>query len=76
MAKEDIVTREVSYAGRACELKAFVAEPVAAESSPAAIVSAAARRSTATRLPDLLRLRRERRMDPAGRNRDFSLRRQ
>ena len=38
MAKEDIVTREVSYAGRACELKAFAAEPAAAESSPAVIV--------------------------------------
>ena len=34
----DIVTREVSYAGRACTLKAFVAEPAGAESSPAAIV--------------------------------------
>jgi len=38
MAKEDIATREVSYAGRACALKAYVAEPAAAESSPAAIV--------------------------------------
>ena len=38
MAKGDIVTREVTYAGRACALKAYVAEPVDAESSPAAIV--------------------------------------
>ena len=38
MAKGDIVTREVSYAGRACGLKAYVAEPAAAETSPAAIV--------------------------------------
>jgi carboxymethylenebutenolidase len=38
MAKGDIVTREVTYAGRACALKAFVAEPADAESSPAAIV--------------------------------------
>ena len=38
MATEAIVTREVSYAGRACAIKAFVAEPAAAESSPATIV--------------------------------------
>ncbi|HWJ40373.1 MAG TPA: dienelactone hydrolase family protein [Candidatus Limnocylindrales bacterium] len=38
MAKGDIVTREVTYAGHACSLKAYVAEPVDAESSPAAIV--------------------------------------
>ncbi len=38
MAKEDIVTREVSYPGDACTLKAYVAEPAAAESSPAVIV--------------------------------------
>ena len=38
MAKGDIVTREVTYAGPACALKAFVAEPADAESSPAAIV--------------------------------------
>ena len=40
MAKGDIVTREVNYAGRACALKAFIAEPAAASSSPAAIVAA------------------------------------
>jgi carboxymethylenebutenolidase len=38
MAKEDIVMREVSYAGRACALKAYIAEPAAAKTSPAAIV--------------------------------------
>jgi len=38
MAKADIVTREVSYAGQACALKAYVAEPAGVESSPAAIV--------------------------------------
>jgi len=38
VATKDIVTREVSYAGRACTIKAFIAEPAGAESSPAAIV--------------------------------------
>ena len=38
MAKGDIVTREVTYAGHACSLKAYVAEPADAEWSPAAIV--------------------------------------
>ena len=38
MANVDIVTREVSYAGRACTIKAFVAEPAGAATSPAAIV--------------------------------------
>ncbi len=38
MANADIVTREVSYAGRACALKAFVAEPAGVETAPAAIV--------------------------------------
>ena len=38
MANMDIVTREVSYAGRACTIRAFVAEPAGAATSPAAIV--------------------------------------
>jgi carboxymethylenebutenolidase len=38
MANKDIVTRDVSFAGVACTIKAFVAEPAAAETSPAAIV--------------------------------------
>jgi carboxymethylenebutenolidase len=38
MAKGNIITREVTYAGPACTLNAFVAEPADAESSPAAIV--------------------------------------
>ena len=38
MATADIVTRETNYAGRACALKAFIAEPAAAMSSPAVIV--------------------------------------
>ena len=38
MANKDIVTREVTYAGRACALKAYVAEPAGVEPSPAAIV--------------------------------------
>jgi len=38
MAKGNIITREVTYAGPACMLKAFVAEPADAASSPAAIV--------------------------------------
>ena len=38
MAKGDIITREVTYAGPACALNAFVAEPADADSSPAAIV--------------------------------------
>ena len=38
MAREAIVTREVRFVGRACAIKAFVAEPAAAESSPATIV--------------------------------------
>ncbi len=38
MAKGDIVTREVTYQGRACALKAYVAEPAGTLSSPAAIV--------------------------------------
>jgi carboxymethylenebutenolidase len=38
MANTDIVTREVNYTGRACALKAFAAEPAAAESAPAVIV--------------------------------------
>jgi carboxymethylenebutenolidase len=38
MAKQDIVTRDVSYAGRACTIKAYVAQPAAEESAPAAIV--------------------------------------
>ena len=33
-----MVTREVSYAGNACKIKAFVAEPAIATTSPAAIV--------------------------------------
>ena len=38
MAKGDIVTREVTYMGPACALKAYVAEPASAETSPAVIV--------------------------------------
>jgi carboxymethylenebutenolidase len=38
MATTDIVTREASYPGRACGLKAFVAEPAGVISSPAVIV--------------------------------------
>ncbi|MGH7923192.1 MAG: dienelactone hydrolase family protein [Candidatus Binatus sp.] len=38
MTNADIVTREVTYAGRACGLKAYVAEPAGVESVPAAIV--------------------------------------
>lgn len=38
MAKQDILTRDVSYAGRACTIKAYVAQPAAEESAPAAIV--------------------------------------
>jgi carboxymethylenebutenolidase len=38
MVKEDIVTREVAYAGPACTVKAYVAQPAADESAPAAIV--------------------------------------
>ena len=33
-----MITREVSYAGRACTIKAFVAEPASATTSPAVIV--------------------------------------
>jgi carboxymethylenebutenolidase len=38
MVTADIVTREASYAGRACALKAFIAEPAALMSPPAVIV--------------------------------------
>ena len=38
MAKEDIVSREVAYPGLACRIKAYVAQPAAEESAPAAIV--------------------------------------
>jgi carboxymethylenebutenolidase len=38
MANKDIVSREVSYPGRACELKAFVAEPADDGARPAVIV--------------------------------------
>ena len=38
MAKEDIVSREVNYPGRACTIKAYVAQPAAEESAPATIV--------------------------------------
>lgn len=38
MAKHDILTRDVNYAGRACTIKAYVAQPAAEESAPAAIV--------------------------------------
>jgi carboxymethylenebutenolidase len=38
MADEKFATREVSFAGRACELKAFVAEPAGTASRPAVIV--------------------------------------
>ncbi len=31
MANKEIVTREVTYAGRACALKAYVAEPAGVE---------------------------------------------
>ncbi len=38
MASERVVTRDVSYAGKACELKAYVAEPPGTEARPAVIV--------------------------------------
>jgi carboxymethylenebutenolidase len=38
MTSKDIVTRDASYAGSACTIKAFVAEPAGAATSPAAIV--------------------------------------
>ena len=38
MAKGDLVTREVTYVGRACGIKAYVAEPLASDSPPAVIV--------------------------------------
>lgn len=38
MAKHDILTRDVNYAGRACTIKAYIAQPAAEESAPAAIV--------------------------------------
>jgi carboxymethylenebutenolidase len=38
MAKHGILTRDVNYAGRACTIKAYVAQPAAEESAPAAIV--------------------------------------
>ena len=38
MAKEDIVSREVNYPGRACTIKAYVAQPAGEESAPATIV--------------------------------------
>ncbi|HEV2170904.1 MAG TPA: dienelactone hydrolase family protein, partial [Candidatus Binatus sp.] len=38
MAKQDIVTRDVSYAGGVCTIKAHVAQPAAEESAPAVIV--------------------------------------
>src|SRR5271156_6145232 len=38
MANEDLVSREVTYPGRACNLKAFVAEPAANRAAPAVIV--------------------------------------
>jgi carboxymethylenebutenolidase len=38
MAKHDILTRDVNYAGRACTIKAYVAQPAAEEFAPAAIV--------------------------------------
>jgi carboxymethylenebutenolidase len=38
MAKQDILTRDVNYAGRACTIKAHVAQPAAEESAPAVIV--------------------------------------
>ena len=38
MAKENIASREVSYPGRACEIKAFVAEPAGTGPHPAVIV--------------------------------------
>jgi carboxymethylenebutenolidase len=38
MAKEEIVTQEVSYPGKACELKAYVAHPAAGGPRPAVIV--------------------------------------
>jgi len=38
MANEDLITREVTYPGRACTLKAFVAEPPAGSARPAVIV--------------------------------------
>jgi len=38
MAGKDIVTREVTFAGRACALKAYVAEPAGVEPSAATIV--------------------------------------
>jgi carboxymethylenebutenolidase len=38
VAKGDLVTREVTYVGRACGIKACVAEPLASQSPPAVIV--------------------------------------
>jgi carboxymethylenebutenolidase len=38
MAKEEIVTQEVSYPGKACQLKAYVAHPAAGGPRPAVIV--------------------------------------
>jgi carboxymethylenebutenolidase len=38
MAKEQIVTQEVSYPGKACELKAYVAHPAGGGPRPAVIV--------------------------------------
>ena len=38
MPTKDILTRDVSYAGRACTIKAHVAQPAAEESAPAVIV--------------------------------------
>ena len=38
MTNRDIVTRDASYAGIACTIKAFVAEPAGATTAPAAIV--------------------------------------
>src|SRR5271168_2516326 len=38
MPTTDIVTREAAYTGRACALKAFIAEPAALMSPPAVIV--------------------------------------
>jgi carboxymethylenebutenolidase len=38
VAKGDLVTREVTYVGRACGIKAYIAEPLASDSPPAVIV--------------------------------------
>jgi carboxymethylenebutenolidase len=38
MASQDILTREASYKGPACNIKAFIAEPAGAGPGPAAIV--------------------------------------